>query len=282
MRLLAVDTTTPFGSVALVIDSRLVAETNIEASSTHSARLLRSIDGLLHAAGLEIKDIEGYAVAVGPGSFTGIRIGLSTVKALAFASGKPVAPVSALEALALKLVHPQVRLIAPLIDAKKGEVYAALYEALGPSDRRAMQVSQAPAISSGTTAGTKTTTAPSSSKRVPDSSGSDSSTPSMTLRPPESALRLAEVIAPGAYSPDGFFSRLPSNRVIYFIGNGLSLYKDKLLSYVRDKARFPSRTLFIAHETGLLGYERLVRGEGVEAGNVEPLYYRKSQAEERH
>jgi tRNA threonylcarbamoyladenosine biosynthesis protein TsaB len=225
MLILAVDTTTPSGSVALLRDGDLAGEFGLESRSTHSSRLLGAIDLLVRAAGSDIREIGGYAVAAGPGSFTGIRIGLGAVKALAFASGMPVAPVSSLKALASKLADPPVRLACPVLDAKKGEIYAALFE------RRA--------------------------------SG------------------LVELIPEGAYDPDAFFARLPARRVTAFIGNGLILYKERLLPYVRDKARFPRRSRFIAAEVGRLGYAMLREGKGVGAAELEALYYRRSQAEEK-
>ena len=100
-------------------------------AASHSARLLRSIDQLLKLASWDITDIGGFAAPAGPGSFTGIRVGLSTIKALSFASGKPVAAVSSLAALAVKLRDTGGRLLCPLIDAKKSEVYAALYDSSG-------------------------------------------------------------------------------------------------------------------------------------------------------
>ena len=226
MRILAVDTTTPSGSVALLEDARLMGEVTCESPATHSARLLRAIDHLLRAADLAIEDIGGFAVAAGPGSFTGIRIGLSTVKSLAFASGKPVAAVSTLSALALKLVHPQVRLICPIMDAKKGEVYSALFES--------------------------------------------------------SREGLMEMIPQGAYAPDDLFARLPPHRDIHFIGSGLSVFRDRLAPYIKDRGRFPSRTAFIAHEVGVLGLEELKQGRGLPAGRLEPIYFRRSQVEEKH
>lgn len=225
MILIAVDSTTPSGSAALVDGGALLGEVDLETGSTHSATLLASIDFLLKARSLDIRGVEGFAVAAGPGSFTGIRIGLSVVKALAFASGKPVAAVSALEAWAAKLDAPGVRLVAPVVDAKKGEVYAALYEVRGRG--------------------------------------------------------FAEVVPAGAWAPDAFFSRLPAHRVIHFGGSGAELYRAKLLSYVRDKARFPRRTPFLAAEVGRLGAAALARGEGVDAAGLQPIYFRRSQAEER-
>jgi tRNA threonylcarbamoyladenosine biosynthesis protein TsaB len=128
MLILAVDTTTPNGSVALLEDDALLGEANIESAATHSARLLRSVDFLLAAHGRDVKDIGAFAVAAGPGSFTGIRIGVGAVKSLAYASGKPVAPVSTLLALAVKLAADGPRLVCPLLDAKKEEIYAGLFE----------------------------------------------------------------------------------------------------------------------------------------------------------
>lgn len=128
MRLLAIDTTTPFGSAAVLEKARLLGEVNIASPATHSERLLPAVDFLLRALGWKITDVEAFALAVGPGSFTGIRVGMSTVKSFAYASGKPVAPVSTLEALGWKLRQPQNRLLCPVLDAKKKEIYAALFQ----------------------------------------------------------------------------------------------------------------------------------------------------------
>jgi tRNA threonylcarbamoyladenosine biosynthesis protein TsaB len=223
--ILAVDTTTPSGSVALLEDDVLLGEANIESAATHSARLLRSVDFLLGAHGRDVKDVGAFAVAVGPGSFTGIRIGVGAVKSLAFASGKPVAPVSTLLALAVKLAADGPRLVCPLLDAKKEEIYAGLFEA-----RKA---------------------------------------------------GLTELIPQGAYTPDAFFARLPARRVIAFAGSGLAAYRAKLLPYVRDKARFPRRSSFLAAEIGRIGCGMIREGQGIDAASLEPFYFRRSQAEEK-
>jgi tRNA threonylcarbamoyladenosine biosynthesis protein TsaB len=183
------------------------------------------VDYILQTNGMNIKDMDGFALAAGPGSFTGIRIGLSTVKSFAFASGKQVAAVSTLPALAWKLRHPQNHLICPLLDAKKGEIYAALFESRGG--------------------------------------------------------KLKEIVPQGAYSPDRFFSLLPSNRIIFFTGNGIVAYRDKIFQYFKDKARFSHRSPFIAFEVGLLGYELLRKKKSVSAQELKPIYFRKSQAEEK-
>jgi tRNA threonylcarbamoyladenosine biosynthesis protein TsaB len=226
VRILAVDTTTSSGSAALLEDRRLVGEIDGESGTTHSARLLGAVDHLLRSEGLAIADVDAFAVAAGPGSFTGIRIGLSTIKALSFASKKPVVPVSSLHALALKLALGGASLVCPVLDAKKGEVYAALFESREE--------------------------------------------------------RLIELIPQGAYDPADLFSRLPAGKTIAFIGAGSVVYHDRIPARVLETAAFPARTLFIAHEIGLLGFEGLGEGKGVPADGVEPLYFRRSQAEEKH
>jgi len=128
MKILAIDTTTFFGSIALLENTELIGEVNINSPVTHSQRLFPSIRFLLDINKLSIKDIDGYALCIGPGSFTGIRIGMATIKALSFASLKPVAPISSLQALAFKLRGRKGRLICPLLDAKKREIYSALFE----------------------------------------------------------------------------------------------------------------------------------------------------------
>jgi tRNA threonylcarbamoyladenosine biosynthesis protein TsaB len=128
MKILSVDTTTPAGSAAVLIDGEVLAEFGLVSPTTHSSWLLGAIHHLLSSLRIDIRDIDGFAVATGPGSFTGLRIGLSTVKSLAFASGKPVAPVSSLLALAWKARDSGRVLVAPMIDAKKGEIYAAVFE----------------------------------------------------------------------------------------------------------------------------------------------------------
>ena len=114
MIILAIDTTTLTGSIALLKDTKLIAEVDIDSSSTYSERLLPAVDFLLKTNQLSIQDMDGFAVSVGPGSFTGIRIGLSTVKSFSYASGKPVAGVSTLKALAEKLRRSQAHLLCPI------------------------------------------------------------------------------------------------------------------------------------------------------------------------
>jgi tRNA threonylcarbamoyladenosine biosynthesis protein TsaB len=126
MKILDVDTSTTSCSVALLQDRRLLAEETYTAGKTHSRHLMAMIDGILRRCGWEPRDLGGIAVANGPGTFTGLRIGISTVKGLATAIDKPVVGVGSLAALAYPLNWTR-RPVAAMIDARRGEVYFACY-----------------------------------------------------------------------------------------------------------------------------------------------------------
>jgi tRNA threonylcarbamoyladenosine biosynthesis protein TsaB len=126
MNVLALDTAAQACAVALVEDQTIRAEMSLGLDQTHSRHLLRLIDMVLQAAGVDIAAIDAWAVGRGPGSFTGLRIGLSTVKGLAMATGKPVVAVSSLRALAYGAIGAPAW-VCPMLDARKTEVYWALY-----------------------------------------------------------------------------------------------------------------------------------------------------------
>ena len=126
MRILSVDTSSHACGVALAEDGVLKYEYTADHGKTHAIRLSGMIDAVFTDAGIKAVDIDVFAVTAGPGSFTGLRIGISTVKGLAFAAGRPVIPVSTLDVLANQC--PGVDMpICPFIDARKKEVYTALY-----------------------------------------------------------------------------------------------------------------------------------------------------------
>ena len=126
MRVLALDTATEIGAIALVEEDTLLAQTQLRVEKTHSQNLWRAIRFLLAETGWDLEQIDLWAVSTGPGSFTGVRIGMATVKGLAWATQKPVIGVSTLEVLALS-VTPTPYLICPILDARQQEVYFAFY-----------------------------------------------------------------------------------------------------------------------------------------------------------
>jgi len=125
--ILAVETSGRCGSVALVTANKCLAEYSLNTKLTHSRRLLLVIDELLKKAELKLTDLTTLAVSIGPGSFTGLRIGLSTLKGLALATELPMIGIPTLEALAFQLPFAD-KPICPIIDARKKEVFAAMYQ----------------------------------------------------------------------------------------------------------------------------------------------------------
>ena len=121
------DTATRSCSVALTDGNRLSAEMTTTRKQTHSRHLMGMIDTVLRTAGLTVAEMDGFAANRGPGSFTGLRIGISTLKGLALASGKSLIGISGLEALARQFPF-STHLICPILDARKGEVYTAVYQ----------------------------------------------------------------------------------------------------------------------------------------------------------
>ena len=126
MKILAVDTATPTCSVAVVEDDTLLAESTSFSNQTHSIQLLNIIDNVLGKANLKVDQVDGFAVTIGPGSFTGLRIGISSIKGLAFCLNKPVVGVSSLQTLAFQCKQNPY-LICPVLDARKKEVYFCHY-----------------------------------------------------------------------------------------------------------------------------------------------------------
>ena len=126
MRILAIETATLAGSAALLDEDRVIGQSLLDIALTHSERLMAMVDRLLADCGCDMASVDALAVSIGPGSFTGLRVGVATVKGLAMALGLPVAPVPTLDALAGNLPFADAP-VCPVLDARKGEVYLSLY-----------------------------------------------------------------------------------------------------------------------------------------------------------
>jgi len=116
------------GGVALIRDGRPVAEVGLAGKETQSRRLMVIIKWLMQRLGADWSDLGLLAVSLGPGSFTGLRIGLSTAKGLAFALGLPLIGVPTLDALASHVIACKGDLVCPVLDARKSQIYTALYQ----------------------------------------------------------------------------------------------------------------------------------------------------------
>ena len=135
MYILAIDSATPVAGVALLRDESLIVETFANIGLTHSETLMPMVDRVLKDAGLPVGQLHAIAVTIGPGSFTGLRIGLAAAKGLALAADKPLIGISTLEALAHNLSYSSL-LVGTILDARKGEVYGACFDASQAYPRR--------------------------------------------------------------------------------------------------------------------------------------------------
>ncbi|MBR6918384.1 MAG: tRNA (adenosine(37)-N6)-threonylcarbamoyltransferase complex dimerization subunit type 1 TsaB [Clostridia bacterium] len=135
MKILGIDTTATVGTVALTDNGRTAAFFTTDTGNTHSTTLLPMIETVMKVAGISPKDIDLYAVAAGPGSFTGVRIGCAAVKGLAFPYGTPCVGVSSLAAMAENFVTYK-GIVCPVINARRDQVYSALFRVDGESAPR--------------------------------------------------------------------------------------------------------------------------------------------------
>ena len=135
MIVLAIDSTAVSGSVAVCRDEELLGEFTLNVGNTHSETLLPMVESVLKACGMTVSDVDVFACDEGPGSFTGVRIGASTIKGLAFNSGKPCIGVSTLEALAHNLVGFE-GIACPVMNARRNQVYNALFTVNGKAVTR--------------------------------------------------------------------------------------------------------------------------------------------------
>ena len=127
MKILALDSSGLVASVALAEDDNLIAEYTVQYKKTHSQTLLPMLEEISRMVELDLAAVDAIAVAAGPGSFTGLRIGSATAKGLAFALQKPIVPVPTVDGLAYQMYGAQ-SLVCPIMDARRNQVYTGIYE----------------------------------------------------------------------------------------------------------------------------------------------------------
>ena len=246
MRILAIDTSTMLGGIAIMDESLLIAESRLNVRSTHSERLMTEIEHCLKQSGIKISDIDVFAVATGPGSFTGLRIGLSTVKGLSYATGKPIVSVPTLEALAWNFPYSRYP-VCTMLDARKTEVYAALFKW---EDERNPP---SPPFSKGGMGGF-------------------------------SGGTFINLISEASVSPEEFMRSsllVTDYDKFIFAGEGAVLYRDKIIEVMGEKAVFasPEKTAPSPANVAVLGLKKAKAGEFSEPISLTPMYIRKSEAE---
>jgi tRNA threonylcarbamoyladenosine biosynthesis protein TsaB len=258
MRVLALDTTTRAGSAALVVDEerdgegRVADERPGDPSRSHAERLPTELSVLLDANGLSWRDIDLFAVASGPGSFTGLRVGIATMQGLALVAGRPIVGVPALVALG----HAGARQlgaggrIGAWMDAHRHEVFAALFE-----------IARGPAADAGVR---------------PDSAGRFKTAARLTEKE-MAGLKEAESATVG--DPMTTLDRWRRSGIVpsVFVGDGALLYAE-IIGRMAPGATISGAPL-LAGVIGLLALGRVRRGEVVTAADVQPLYVRRPDAE---
>jgi len=127
LKILALDSSGLVASVALAEDDNLIAEYTVQYKKTHSQTLLPMLEEIGGMVDLDLSTVDAIAVAAGPGSFTGLRIGSATAKGLAFALGKPIIPVPTVDGLAFQMYGAK-DLVCPIMDARRSQVYTGIYE----------------------------------------------------------------------------------------------------------------------------------------------------------
>ena len=130
MKILGIDSSGMVASVAIVQDDVLIAEYTMNHKRTHSETLLPMIDEIVKTSETKLEELDAIAIAAGPGSFTGLRIGAATAKGLAMSIDKPIIPVKTCEGLAFNMWGTE-GLVCPIIDARRSQVYTGLYQVLG-------------------------------------------------------------------------------------------------------------------------------------------------------
>jgi tRNA threonylcarbamoyladenosine biosynthesis protein TsaB len=145
MKILAVDTATAWQSVAVLDSEKVLARADEDAGGAHAKRLVPAVDRVLTSCGMALTDLEGLVVSIGPGSFTGLRVGLATMLGFRLATGLPLAAVPTLEAMAWNL-RGTVLPLCPMLRARTGEVYWGLYQWRGDGVLQLLQDERVGAI----------------------------------------------------------------------------------------------------------------------------------------
>ncbi|NPV92571.1 MAG: tRNA (adenosine(37)-N6)-threonylcarbamoyltransferase complex dimerization subunit type 1 TsaB [Firmicutes bacterium] len=250
MRILGIDSSTLVAGIAVVDETRVILEGFLQTRKMHSERLLPLIDTWLRQAELDLAELDGIAVTIGPGSFTGLRIGIATAKGLAQGAGKPLAGVPTLDAMALNLAGCS-GLICPILDARKGEVYTAIY--CSPAPDQVWRLSEYQAI-------------------APHSLWS----------------HLAREVWPGPIEPVDVTGRraepsapLAPGRPVTFLGDGVAVYWEEIVRELGSRAyrALPGQNWPRAAQVAFLGLERLRVGGAPSLFEITPAYVRPSEAE---
>ena len=249
MLILGIETATMTGGVALLNEERLISEYTLNVRTTHSARLMPALDRVLEDSSIDKCEIDGIAVSIGPGSFTGLRIGLATAKGLALGLDVPLVGVPTLDALAHNIPFAMHQ-ICPMLDARKKEVYYSLfrYEPSWDGETRGQG---------------------DEGMRERGGTATYPFLPSPLLR--VSPYRVT--------SPADLVKQIHEKTV--FLGDGVDVYREFISEKLGDLAVFApdAQRLPRAASVAEIGLLKLKAGEHSDIASAEPIYIRPSDAE---
>lgn len=237
MLILGIDTSQSLVSLAILSEEKLWAEYSFFSSKTQLKRLIPTLEKVLEDAGLRVRELEGVAISLGPGSFTGLRLGLATAKGLAQGLNIPLVGVPSLDVLACNLLFAQ-DLICPILDARRKEVYTAIYRSK-MSDARCQRAE-----------GRRQKAEPHLKKLTPDL----------------------------VISPEKLIEQLENYKEkIIFLGNGLIPYGEKITKGLKKRALFAPANLWSLRASNLayLGLKRLKEGDQDDLFTLKPKYVRR-------
>lgn len=245
MLILAMDTSTMVGGVALLKDGVALGEHILNVRATHSERLMSSVEALMAAAGVAPGDLDAIACGAGPGSFTGVRIGMSACKAMAYALAIPIVSVPSLDALAYGR-GKGAPTVWCLVDARHGRCYSASFVAPQSADAWRSERTSAYAV-----------------RHVG-----------------EIAALARETVSAPASSVSGDNGRRAR---VLFLGDGALAYAESLRRELPGAAEIPPAPMCILRpsQVGLLGYDLLRAGAADDPAGIVPMYLGPSEAEAR-
>ena len=258
MRILGLDSSGLVAGVAVAEDGILLAEYNVNYKKTHSQTLLPMLDEVRKLLELDMDTIDAIAVASGPGSFTGLRIGSATAKGLGLALDKPIVEVPTLEGLAYNLCGTQGR-VCPLLDARRNQVYTAVYEF--PTDERSVPLDER--------------SVPLDKRSVPWDDF-----PLLRVVEPQAAMDIEELLAKlNALGEGAMESQEP--RPVIFLGDGVGVYQEIIREKMTTSYLFApaNANRQRAGSIAALGEIYFRMGRAVSAAEHRPEYLRQSQAE---
>ncbi len=222
MNILAIDTSGPVAGCCVTANGKVRHLIAMEHGLTHSQTIMTAVDQVLSGSGMTCADIDLFAVVAGPGSFTGVRIGVCAAKGFAHAANKPCVAVHALEALAMNMAGFD-GVVCPILDARRGQVYCAAFDMAGGNPVRVLE---------------------------------------------DDAIALEEFIA-----------KLPVDKRLAFVGDGVGVNAAKLRNILGDRAFIPPANLTSLRADAVCLLAEQKRDEWVEAHALAPVYLRKPQAE---